>query len=615
MADDGLGRYMPPELAEGFTPLALLKDGPDRQTLLVQEKGGERRFILKRMLAAPEDAERKYRALSGIEGGVPRMYRLLCRDGYAYVLREYVPGQTLLDWVQKRGALPAKEAAGVGLAVCRTLEKLHGCQPPLIHRDIKAENIIRTPAGEYVLIDFGIARFYDEGEDRDTQQQGTAFSAPPEQYGYRQTDPRADIYALGVLLHELSTGECMLDRGTEPAALRPVIRRCTRFDPEDRYRSAGEAERALRPAAAGHRPRVRAAVAAAAACALLALGAAARFAFRPAPASELYTFQSPAIEWETCRRLGKEPGTVTRDDLTRVTRLFLCGSESFDAWEQIDIHGEEIRIGSAPGGTGGTVDTLEDLRYFTALQELALCNQQITDLTPLAGSGVQRLALHGNRITDLAPLAECGQLLDLFISANPVTDLTPLTRCPRLTDLNVGATALTDLGPAAAIPELQFFSMHDCPGVTDLSPLASMERLVCLSVRPVTAEDLARIGAMEQLRQLYVWCGEPAEDMTALSGLRGLERLFADMPAASLRGLEGMAELRYLDVRSGRPLDPEPLLGLTHLEALNAASLAEGTLWKLAGLPALRNVSCVAAQADELRRALADRPEVEIVVY
>ena len=609
-----LWRFLPPELGEEYEPLALLKDGPERQTVLLRARETGEKLVLKRLLHPAEDAERKFALLSRLAGdGIPKMYRFFRSDGAAYLLREYVEGESLLDLVQKRGPFPAAETARVGLSLCRTLRRLHSQDPPLIHRDIKAENIVRTPAGAFVLIDFDISRFYDRKDSRDTELRGTAFSAPPEQFGYRQTDPRSDIYALGVLLHELSTGECRLEEGETPAPLRAVVSRCTRFDPKDRYQSAAALGRALERAVRGRRRRA----VLPALCALLAVCvlAGASFWQRGSAAGDpdLYAFSSPAIEAEVCRQLGKEPGTVTWDDLAQITHLFLCGDEHFDSWWEMDIHGAELRISGELGAEGGTVDTLEDLRYFSALQELALCNQRITDLSPLEGSWVQRLALHGNRIADLSPLSGCEHLLDLYIGDNPVRDLSPLIGCRELCNLSAGATAVTDLTAAAAIPKLRFLSIMDCRGLTDISALGSMTRLTCLFIRPVREADLALIGGLTGLEQLYLWCDEPLEDMTALSALTGLTHLFADMPVASLAGVETMTGMEFLDVRGTAPMDPSPLRGLTELEDLNAEHLDTPALEDvLPALPFLRRVGCTAEQAEAVGRMLAGRPDVEV---
>ncbi len=612
--DDGLARYMPPELAADYEPLALLKDGAQRQTLLLQDRRTGENMVLRRFVRPAADTEKKFVLLSRMTAdGIPKMRRFFLSDGVGYLLRDYVQGETLLDLLQKKGPFSPEETARVGLSLCRTLEALHSQDPPLIHRDIKAENVIRTPAGKYVLIDFDISRFYDEQDTRDTELRVTAFSAPPEQFGYRQTDPRSDIYALGVLLHELSTGESMLEKGNVPAPLEAVVRRCTRFDPKDRYQSVSALERALKRAAAGRRGKLmRAALALGV---LLAAGTlAVRLAIPSrAPAPEIYTFHSPAIEAEVCRQLDKKPGTVTLADLEQISGLYLCGNEHFDSWEQMDVHGADLTIDGEPAPTGGTVDTLEDIPSFPNLLELALCNQRITDLTPLEGKWVLRLALHGNDITDLSPLGQCQRMLDLYIGDNPVQDLSPLAQCRALRTLCAGATRVSDLDAVARIPKLEYLRIMDCPELTDLSPLRSMDWLVCLFLRPVHRQDMDLIGSLTGLEQLYLWADEPLADMTALSDLTGLTRMFVDAPVESLKGLETMTRLEFLDVRSTADLDPAPLKSLTALTQLNVAHMDTAALADvLPALPFLERVDCAPEQMDAVSRMLAGQPDVMI---
>ena len=618
-ADSGaMERCLPPELAADYEPMALLKESRERQTLLLQDKRTGEKLVLRRFARPAADTEKKFTLLSRLAGsGVPKMHRWFLSGGVGYLLREYVEGETLLDLVQKKGPFSPEETARIGLALCRTLETLHSQDPPLIHRDIKAENVIRTPAGEYVLIDFDISRFYDEQDIRDTELRVTAFSAPPEQFGYRQTDTRSDIYALGVLLHELSTGESRLEKGNVPAPLEAVVRQCTRFDPKDRYQSVSALERALKRAAAGRRGKVIRA-AALTLSVLLAVGTlAVRLAFPSrAPAPEVYTFHSPAIEAEVCRQLDKKPGTVTLADLENISGLYLCGSEHFDSWEQMNVHGGELTIDGQPAPTGGTVDTLEDIPNFPNLLELALCNQQITDLYPLEGKWVLRLALHGNAITDLAPLGQCQRMMDLYIGDNPVRDLSPLAQCRTLRTLFAGATRVSDLTAVARIPKLEYLQIMDCPELSDLSPLRSMDWLVCLFVRPVHSLDMEIIGSLTGLEQLYLWADEPLADMTALSNLTGLTTLFLDAPVESLAGLETMTRLEFLDVRGAAGLDPTPLNSLTALTQLNVAHMDTAALADaLPVLPFLERVACSSAQMDAVGQMLAGRHDVVVEIW
>lgn len=180
-------------------------------------------------------------------GSIPRVLECYDADECCVVVMEHVRGETLAAVVERCGAsLPL--AAGVVPQVCDALCELHeGFDPPIIHRDIKPNNVILTRSGP-VIIDFGIARAYRGDADRDTVRFGTRAYAPPEQFGYRQTDVRSDEYALGMLLYFCLAGrdpdagardQGFADRGI-PASVRKVLMRATAFDPDDRYANVRE---------------------------------------------------------------------------------------------------------------------------------------------------------------------------------------------------------------------------------------------------------------------------------------------------------------------------------------------------------------------------------------
>jgi serine/threonine protein kinase len=144
---------------------------------------------------------------------LPSIYDYFPEGGRWYVVMDFIEGETLEDYLtragnghQAGGPLNVEEALRIGIALCTVLDYLHNRQPPIIFRDLKPANIMRTSAGQLYLIDFGIARIFKQDKAKDTTALGSPGYAAPEQYGKAQTTPRSDIYALGALLHQLVTG-------------------------------------------------------------------------------------------------------------------------------------------------------------------------------------------------------------------------------------------------------------------------------------------------------------------------------------------------------------------------------------------------------------------------
>ncbi len=126
-----------------------------------------------------------------------------------YIVLEYIDGCSLAELIKREGALPSSLALYLLLHIARALKYAH--DRGVIHRDIKPANVLLSRSGEIKLADFGIAA-REDASDKDLTQEGTALGTPsympPEQFeGTKQVDKSADIYALGVLLYEICSGE------------------------------------------------------------------------------------------------------------------------------------------------------------------------------------------------------------------------------------------------------------------------------------------------------------------------------------------------------------------------------------------------------------------------
>lgn len=184
---------------------------------------------------------------------IPLLYDYFWEDGYWYLVMEYVPGPTLAHYTHEHLPLPQLEAINYALQLCDVLAYLHARNPPVIFRDLKPTNILLHPDGRLMLVDFGIARYYKEGQVSDTTDFGSPGYASPEQFeGTGQTDARSDLFSLGVLLHEMLSGQHPTRRkvvtgqlvalhthnpGISPA-LGGLVMVATRIEPTERFQSA-----------------------------------------------------------------------------------------------------------------------------------------------------------------------------------------------------------------------------------------------------------------------------------------------------------------------------------------------------------------------------------------
>ena len=139
---------------------------------------------------------------------LPRIYDHFSENNRWYLVMDYIEGETLEAYLSKQtgGYLPLAQSLDIALQLCDVLGYLHTRQPPIIFRDLKPLNIMRTHSGHLYLIDFGIARHFTPGQTKDTIAFGSPGYAAPEQYGKTQTTPRSDIYSLGATLYQMLTG-------------------------------------------------------------------------------------------------------------------------------------------------------------------------------------------------------------------------------------------------------------------------------------------------------------------------------------------------------------------------------------------------------------------------
>src|SRR6266566_3640924 len=209
-----------PLLKERYRILVAVGQGGFGAVYKVEDtQGGNRLLAMKEInlsaLAAQEAIEatdafnREVYLLSDLtHPNLPCIYDHFTDREHWYLVMDYIEGETLEQYLDRivSGRLPLEEVLDIGIQLCTVLDYLHTCEPSIIFRDLKPANVMRTSASHLYLIDFGIARHFKPGQPRDTIPLGSPGYAAPEQYGRAQTTPRADIYSLGALLHQLLTG-------------------------------------------------------------------------------------------------------------------------------------------------------------------------------------------------------------------------------------------------------------------------------------------------------------------------------------------------------------------------------------------------------------------------
>lgn len=182
--------------------------------------------------------------------GIPIVYDVEEDEEYSYLIEEYLEGESLYDLVRRQGHLPQRLVIRYGIQLTDIMNYLHLAGTiPLLYLDLQPKNLL-VCHGSVKLIDFDCAAFTDEANEP-ADRYGTRGCAAPEQYEKDgKLDERTDLYAIGVILHYLYTGEFpQVPYVPEPAmepGLAAVIRTCLEPKRERRFSSASELNERLR---------------------------------------------------------------------------------------------------------------------------------------------------------------------------------------------------------------------------------------------------------------------------------------------------------------------------------------------------------------------------------
>lgn len=499
-----------------YDQLECLACGHGTETYLVASRCSRQLFIAKCYDRNIHKAVHESSILKTLQhDGLPVLADEYMDDDLICIVRQYIPGTPLHQHMRDHKLSDAGTVA-LGVELCDLLTYLHSQKPPVIHRDIKPQNVIVREDGAVALIDFEISRTYDSDADTDTQFIGTRRFAPPEQYGFSQTDARADIYSVGVLLCWMLTGDT--DVKTARIAderLDAIVRRCAAFSPEDRFPSADAVKKALLGVDRTRRRKVLqsgliAALALLSLCAGFGVGRYTQlFTFASQPQG--VRFQEPIIEKAVRLQLHKSALEPLRAvDLATVKAIYIFGNEvslTQDAFAD-GLSGERAKT------QRGSIQTLEDIKLLPSLETMMVAYQNLADIAPVAQAKyLVSISLIHTRVSDISPLAHMIALTDVNLYDTNVSDVTILDTCLRMNSLNIGATLVRSIERVGGMDSLERLSL-DRLSFNTLEGLEHFTRLTSLSLKQTHIGDLSALRAMPALRSVTL-----SEDMRARASL------------------------------------------------------------------------------------------------
>lgn len=630
--------YLPEDMQEHWTVYECLKESEDSSTFLVKEtvtgilcvlKWGRNRqaeFLRNEMEIMEKMADRKL-------SGVPKAYRIFEENGEVYLVREYIEGMSLAQMVLQKGGISEAEICRISRKICQTAEQFQNPDEPMIHRDIKPENIVVTPGGEVVFIDFGTMRSYKKDGSRDTFVVGTRGTAAPEQYGYIQTDQRTDVYAIGQTMLYMVSESYEMNQLSECAVsrrMKKIIEKACSFEPDKRYGDAAQLRRAVEKCQANNRKKVY--KKAGAVFGLIAAGyilaifspdgtvienkriETAEQSVAEEQIQAEITFREELIEEAVRKELGlSKTDKITASMLENVRKLRIVGKEILD--DEDTFWGEGHHVDgkdSSFGSVRGNITDLSDLAQMVNLEELALCNQKIEDISGLKELPLKKLYLSKNMITDFSVLLNLIDMDTLCIMENPAENLSVIGECTGILRLNIQGMNLTDIDFLKNL-SLDYLDMSNVEVENNIfEPLTEMKKLDTLCMCDVNEAAAETLSQMSTLKALFMWGDSTIlENLKPLKGMTHLETLAFTTQISSLEGIEQFPSLNFLSVSFSPVKDLSPVTGAKNLQVIDISNADIKNFEPLFGHSGLTEVHCTEEQKEEIMK-IDSSPDFEI---
>ena len=630
--------YLPEDMQEHWTVYECLKESEDSSTFLVKEtatgilcvlKWGRNRqteFLRNEMEIMKKMADRKL-------SGIPKAYRIFEENGEVYLVREYIEGRALAQMVLQKGGISEAEICRISRKICQTAEQFQNPDEPMIHRDIKPENIVVTPGSEVVFIDFGTMRSYKKDGSRDTFVVGTRETAAPEQYGYTQTDQRTDVYAIGQTMLYMVSESYEMNQLSECAVsrrMKKIIEKACSFEPDKRYGDAAQLRRAVEKCQANNRKKVY--KKAGAVFGLIAAGyilaifspdgtvienkriETAEQSVAEEQIQAEITFREELIEEAVRKELGlSKTDKITASMLENVRKLRIVGKEILD--DEDTFWGEGHHVDgkdSSFGSVRGNITDLSDLAQMVNLEELALCNQKIEDISGLKELPLKKLYLSKNMITDFSVLLNLIDMDTLCIMGNPAENLSVIGECTGILRLNIQGMNLTDIDFLKNL-SLDYLDMSNVEVENNIfEPLTEMKKLDTLCMCDVNEAAAETLSQMSTLKALFMWGDSTIlENLKPLKGMTHLETLAFTTQISSLEGIEQFPSLNFLSVSFSPVKDLSPVTGAKNLQVIDISNADIKNFEPLFGHSGLTEVHCTEEQKEEIMK-IDSSPDFEI---
>ena len=551
--EDGI---YPAGFLRGYETLECLSASKDTETLLVKGRDSGLFYIAKCYFSgSPLFSRTESDSIRSISHPMlPHFVEEFSNEETRCILREYIPGQTLDGYCAAR-TLNENEVRDIALQLCEQLQYLHSMTPPVIHRDIKPQNVIMRSDGGVSLIDFGISRPYDENGGTETIAFGTKGFASPEQYGFAQPDAKSDIYSLGVLMQWILNGTTAgIQKPATP--LEKVIAKCMAFDPGRRYADISALQRAMNRTRKSRRILSLSGVAAvliATACVIgLLLYKQDSIQSRISETAALREMSSLGFQSEIIYQAARasagleDKARFTTDRLQDVETVYIVGNEVFATSKEFY---DGIQSWYQTGRNAGSLRSLDDLSLLPNLKEVCIVGQQLTDISAVSGLvQLEKIEIKHNSVSDISALSGLPKLSSVGINDNPVADLSPLASCPTLkyldlcdsngydgavfeqfgdfvfldisnqtssykylsgktiTRLKIAWSRMDSLSYLDDVSGLEELEINNCR-VTDLTPLLNHPELRVLNIKGLDLQALGVLVDLPKLEQVIIGPG------------------------------------------------------------------------------------------------------------